>query len=47
MVDTILQPHEWNWEELEAIQLLAPFGEGNQEPNFLLENIKVDRVEKV
>lgn len=47
LVDTILLPHEWNNEELSEIEQLSPFGEGNQEPNFLLENIKVERVEKV
>lgn len=46
-VDTVLFDHERNSEELSEIQQLAPFGEGNQEPNFLLEHIKVERVEKV
>jgi len=47
MVDTILFPHEWNYEELSEIEQLAPFWEGNSEPNFLFENINVERVEKV
>jgi hypothetical protein len=47
LIDTKLWDHEWNDDELKEIQLLAPFGEGNQEPNFLLENIKVERVETV
>lgn len=46
-VDTCLLSHEWNAEELSEIEQLAPFGEGNQEPNFLLEGIKVEKVEKV
>lgn len=46
-VDTCLLSHEWNVEELSEIEQLAPFGEGNQEPNFLLEGIKVEKVEKV
>lgn len=44
-VDTVLLDHEWNDEELKDIALLAPFGEGNQEPLFMLKHIKVVRVE--
>ncbi len=47
LVDTVLLPHERNAEELTEIEQLAPFGEGNQEPNFLFEQIKVEKVEKV
>ena len=47
MIDTIILPHEWNYEELCEIECLAPFWEGNNEPNFLFENIAVQRVEKV
>ena len=47
MIDTVLLPHEWNYEELSEIECLAPFWEWNNEPNFLFENIKVNRVEKV
>lgn len=45
LVDTILLDHERNDEELKDIAYLAPFGEGNQEPMFLLEKIKVLRAE--
>ena len=47
VIDTVLLPHEWNYEELSEIECLAPFWEGNTEPSFLLENVKVERVEKV
>ena len=47
LVDTEIVPHERNTEELSEIDQLAPFGEGNQEPSFLFEQIKVERVEKV
>lgn len=46
-VDTELLTHERNTEELADIELLAPFGEGNPEPRFLLDNILVEKVEKV
>jgi single-stranded DNA-specific DHH superfamily exonuclease len=32
---------------LHAIEKLAPFGEGNEEPTFLVENISITKVEKV
>lgn len=47
LVDTEILPHERNTEELSEIDQLAPFGEGNQEPSFLFEQIRVERVEKV
>lgn len=47
LVDTEILPYERNTEELSEIDQLAPFGEGNQEPSFLFEQIKVERVEKV
>ena len=46
-VDTVLLDHEWNDEELRDIALLAPFWEGNQEPLFMFEHIKVARVEAI
>lgn len=46
-VDTILYPHEWTDDILAQINQLAPFGEGNQEPTFLLQNMTIDKVEKV
>lgn len=47
LVDTVLLSHEWNDEELSEIAHLAPFWEGNQEPLFLLEDIKVIRAEAI
>lgn len=47
LIDTILLDHERNDEELRDIAYLAPFGEGNQEPVFLLENIKIHRAEAI
>ena len=46
-VDTVLLDHEWNDEELRDIALLGPFWEGNQEPLFMFEHIKVARVEAI
>ncbi len=46
-VDTKLYYHERDNETLAKIQKLAPFGEGNPEPMFLLENIKIVKIEKV
>lgn len=46
-LDTKIYPQEWNQEELTKIQKLAPFGEGNKEPTFLLENIKIIKIESV
>ena len=46
-VDTVLLDHEWNDEELRDIALLAPFWEGNQEPLFMFDHIKVARVEAI
>jgi single-stranded-DNA-specific exonuclease len=46
-VDTKIYEHEWNTETLENIERLAPFGEGNKEPVFLLENVSINKIEKV
>ncbi len=46
-VDTKIYDWELNDSQLNNIQKLAPFGEGNQEPIFLIEQIEVNGVEKV
>ncbi len=46
-VDTKIYHHERDNETLAKIQKLAPFGEGNPEPIFLLENVQIQKVEKV
>lgn len=40
--------HEERWTEaIESIEKLAPFGEWNQEPVFLIENVAIHKIEKV
>jgi len=46
-IDTKIYSHERNIENLCDIEKLAPFGEGNKEPVFILEDVKVKKVEKV
>jgi len=46
-VDTKIYDHERENQSLEKIQKLAPFGEWNKEPTFLLENIEISKIEKV
>ncbi len=46
-IDTKLYAHERDNKTLHAIEKLAPFGEGNEEPTFLVENISITKVEKV
>lgn len=46
-VDTKIYHHERDNETLVKIQKLAPFGEGNPEPIFLLEDVKIQKIEKV
>lgn len=46
-IDTKLYQHEWDLNSLCEISRLAPFGEGNAEPIFLLENTSIQKVEKV
>ena len=40
-IDTILAPSALNLEFYEDINSLAPFGSGNNEPKFMIENLKV------
>ena len=46
-VDTKIYTHEWDNAILSQLQKLAPFGEGNPEPVFLIEDIQITKVEKV
>jgi len=46
-VDTKIYEHEWEDNILGDIDKLAPFGEGNKEPVFLLENVHIRKIEKV
>jgi len=46
-IDTKLHKSEWKFTELSKLQRLAPFGEWNTEPIFLLEEIMIDNVEKI
>ncbi len=46
-VDTKIYENEWEESILADIEKLAPFGEGNKEPVFLLENISIHKIEKV
>ena len=46
-VDTKIYEHERNNTTLINIDRLAPFGEGNEEPIFLLENVTIKKIEKV
>jgi len=46
-VDTKIYEHEREDDILSKIDKLAPFGEGNKEPVFLLENVSINKIEKV
>ncbi len=46
-VDTKIYEHERNDDTLTKIDRLAPFGEGNKEPVFLLENVSIQKIEKI
>ncbi|MDR3169174.1 MAG: hypothetical protein LBU27_05455 [Candidatus Peribacteria bacterium] len=47
VIDTQIFPHERTPENFALIEKFSPFGEGNDEPLFLFQNIEVHRVEKV
>lgn len=46
-IDTILYSEELNFKLLDQIQQLWPFGEANPEPLFLLEEVEIQRTEKI
>ncbi len=46
-VDTKLHHHELSQETVHLISQFAPFGEGNEEPLFLIEDMTITNVEKV
>ena len=46
-VDTVLQASEYTSKALETVEKLAPFGEGNREPLFLIPHAEVISVTKV
>ena len=46
-IDTKIYSDEWNYQLIQGLENLAPFGEWNKEPQFLFENIAVEKVEKV
>lgn len=46
-VDTKIFPYERNYDNFALIEKFAPFGEANEEPLFLFEELEVHRVEKV
>ncbi|MDR0369645.1 MAG: hypothetical protein LBH96_03945 [Candidatus Peribacteria bacterium] len=46
-IDTKIFPYEWNYDNFALIERFAPFGEANEEPLFLFEELEVHRVEKV
>ncbi len=46
-VDTKIYEYERENTILKKIDQLAPFGEGNQEPIFLLENVTIQKIEKI
>jgi len=46
-IDTKLYDHERDDDLLAKINQFAPFGEGNEEPTFLIENLHIEKIEKV
>jgi single-stranded DNA-specific DHH superfamily exonuclease len=46
-IDTKIYPQEREQNLLQSINEFAPFGEGNEEPSFLFENVEIKKIEKV
>lgn len=46
-IDTKIYEHDRDPKILSQIEKLAPFGEGNEEPIFLIENIKIHQIQQV
>ncbi len=46
-VDTELKEKDLIPTSLQEVEQLAPFGEGNQEPTFLIKNITINKVDKI
>lgn len=46
-VDTKILPEEWNKQNFSFLEKFEPFGEWNEEPLFLFENLEIQKVEKV
>ena len=47
LVDTKIIPEEWNNDNFSFLEKFEPFGECNEEPLFLFENLEVQKIEKV
>ena len=47
VVDTKIAPEEWNNDNFAFLEKFEPFGECNEEPLFLFENLEIQKVEKV
>jgi len=46
-IDLALRPQDINWEFWDWLQRMAPYGEGNPLPHFMLENIEVVEMREV
>lgn len=46
-VDTVLLDTEREYDTLSKIDKLAPFGEGNSEPVFLIKNVHIEKINKI
>ncbi len=44
LLDRLIQPQEMTLSNIAALQLLEPFGEGNEQPVFLIENLLLEGI---